>query len=188
LAESIYGNEAALKRRKQTKSIHFSLLNLHNIDMPALPYHLNPPCLMVYGQNDPVVEGTLGFDSNNGLPESMHKIVFEQSGHFPMLDETSKFKFWLISLPLARAAAHGNCSRKNGSAAATEQVPAQLPYLRYTRSYSTVCNPDPARFILRSRLHGSLRIQAEMSEAPSTREPDPDNAGGGMQHRSSSYG
>ena len=65
--------------------------NLQNIDMPSLPYHLNPPCLMVYGQNDPVVEGTLGIDSNNGLPESIHKIVFEQSGHFPMLDETSKF-------------------------------------------------------------------------------------------------
>jgi pimeloyl-ACP methyl ester carboxylesterase len=46
---------------------------------------------MVHGQNDPVVEGTLSFDSNNGLPESMHQIIFEQSGHFPMLDEMSKF-------------------------------------------------------------------------------------------------
>ena len=73
------------------KAIQYSLDNLQNIDMPTLPYHLNPPCLMVYGQNDPVVEGTLGIDSNNGLPESIHKIVFEQSGHFPMLDETSKF-------------------------------------------------------------------------------------------------
>ena len=73
------------------KAIQYSLDNLQNIDMPTLPYHLNPPCLIVYGQNDPVVEGTLGIDSNNGLPESIHKIVFEQSGHFPMLDETSKF-------------------------------------------------------------------------------------------------
>lgn len=73
------------------RAIQYSLNNLQNIDMPTLPYHLMTPCIMVYGQNDPVVEGMLELDSNNGLPESIHKIVFEQSGHFPMLDEMSKF-------------------------------------------------------------------------------------------------
>ncbi len=46
--------------------------------------------LLVFGQNDPVVrapsaERVLSFRPN------IHTIMFEQSGHFPMLDESSKF-------------------------------------------------------------------------------------------------
>jgi len=86
-------NEAVRIETPKTdpKAIHMSLMNLQNIDITTLQYQLNPPCLLVYGQNDPVVEKVRGLDSNNGLPESIHKIVFEQSGHFPMLDEMSKF-------------------------------------------------------------------------------------------------
>ncbi len=46
---------------------------------------------MVYGQNDPALESPLGNGNNHALPESSHQIIFEQSGHFPMLDEMSKF-------------------------------------------------------------------------------------------------
>jgi pimeloyl-ACP methyl ester carboxylesterase len=59
--------------------------------MGTLPQYLNTPCLMVYGQNDPAVEGSPGAEPYSALPESSHQIVFEQSGHFPMLDEVSKF-------------------------------------------------------------------------------------------------
>ena len=30
------------------------------------------------------------------LPELMHAVIFEQSGHFPMLDETKKFNRLLV--------------------------------------------------------------------------------------------
>lgn len=45
------------------------------------------PTLFVYGQNDPMVS-TLKFEE---LPPMAHEIIFDQSGHFPMLDENSKF-------------------------------------------------------------------------------------------------
>ena len=73
------------------KAIQFSFANLQNIDMASIPQQLSTPCLMVYGQNDPAVEGSVVQEPNHVLPESAHQIVFEQSGHFPMLDETSKF-------------------------------------------------------------------------------------------------
>ena len=50
----------------------------------------NVPCLLVYGQNDvamrvPEVEET----ENYGL--HMHQITLEDSGHFPMMDDTATF-------------------------------------------------------------------------------------------------
>ena len=50
---------------------------------------------MVNGQSDPAV--TLpDFDSLASLPEQTHLFTFEQSGHFPMLDESSKFNRLLV--------------------------------------------------------------------------------------------
>ncbi len=50
---------------------------------------LNTPCLLVYGQNDPAI--SLPNLDRSGMPENMHTIVFEQSAHFPMLDDPSNF-------------------------------------------------------------------------------------------------
>lgn len=47
-------------------------------------------CLLVHGQNDPVVQ-VPRVDQLADMPEQMHAVVFDQSGHFPMLDENSKF-------------------------------------------------------------------------------------------------
>jgi pimeloyl-ACP methyl ester carboxylesterase len=52
-------------------------------------------CLLVNGLNDPVVQPPR-LDQLPDMPELMHAIAFEQSGHFPMLDETSKFNRLLI--------------------------------------------------------------------------------------------
>lgn len=73
------------------KAIQFSLVNLQTIDMATLPHAMHTPCLMIYGQNDPAVEGSIAAEPSSELPESAHQIVFEQSGHFPMLDEMNKF-------------------------------------------------------------------------------------------------
>lgn len=58
-------------------------------------------CLLVNGQNDPAVLPP-GLDHLADLPEHTHAVSFEQSGHFPMLDESSKFNRLMIdflSLP-----------------------------------------------------------------------------------------
>jgi len=72
------------------QALHISLDDLQNVDVLATSMALNTPNLLVYGQNDPAVE-MIPLDVENMLPELTHQIVFEQSGHFPMLDETSKY-------------------------------------------------------------------------------------------------
>jgi pimeloyl-ACP methyl ester carboxylesterase len=72
------------------QAISASLDSLAQVDILDLTLHLTTPCLLVHGQNDPAIE-TFPADVVNNLPEQMHHIVFEQSGHFPMLDETTKY-------------------------------------------------------------------------------------------------
>ena len=56
---------------------------------------LTTSCLLVNGQKDQAV--TLpDLDTLVRLPEGTHSITFDQSGHFPMLDEGSKFNRLLI--------------------------------------------------------------------------------------------
>jgi pimeloyl-ACP methyl ester carboxylesterase len=56
---------------------------------------LSRACLMVHGQNDPAIP-TPDLETLINLPEQTHGIVFDQSGHFPMLDESSKFNRLMI--------------------------------------------------------------------------------------------
>jgi pimeloyl-ACP methyl ester carboxylesterase len=51
---------------------------------------LNTPCLLVYGNNDSVVQLPRQEQSHN-LAQQAHIIVFDGAGHFPMLDDSSKF-------------------------------------------------------------------------------------------------
>jgi len=73
------------------RAVYTSLADLQQLDFSETSQKLNTPCLLVYGQNDPVVEETPAPTQSATLPEHIHQIVFEQSGHFPMLDEPSKF-------------------------------------------------------------------------------------------------
>jgi pimeloyl-ACP methyl ester carboxylesterase len=87
-------SEAA--RNESTKAdqqaIQLSLANLGKIDINALSHNMNTPCLMVYGQNDPAVEDNQAQEEADLQSAGhLHEIVFEQAGHFPMLDEPSKF-------------------------------------------------------------------------------------------------
>jgi pimeloyl-ACP methyl ester carboxylesterase len=52
-------------------------------------------CLLVHGQNDPAINVPL-FDPLSALPERVHAIPFDESGHFPMLDESTKFNRLMI--------------------------------------------------------------------------------------------
>ncbi|MBN1146630.1 MAG: alpha/beta hydrolase [Anaerolineales bacterium] len=78
------------------RAIQYSLAHLQRMDISALSQNLNVPCLMIYGQNDPAIEGISVQDQSDTLPKHIHQIVFEQSGHFPMLDEASKFNRLLV--------------------------------------------------------------------------------------------
>jgi pimeloyl-ACP methyl ester carboxylesterase len=49
---------------------------------------LNTPCLLVYGDKDPAI--TIP-DEEYSLSTMTHQIELEGSGHFPMIDEASKF-------------------------------------------------------------------------------------------------
>jgi pimeloyl-ACP methyl ester carboxylesterase len=50
---------------------------------------LTTPTLLVYGQNDPLVTPP-GFDPAT-LPLNTHVMILDQSGHFPMLDDSARF-------------------------------------------------------------------------------------------------
>ncbi len=50
---------------------------------------LNTPCLLVYGQNDPAI--SIPDYDKTMAPDSMHTMIFEQSSHFPMLDDPAGF-------------------------------------------------------------------------------------------------
>jgi pimeloyl-ACP methyl ester carboxylesterase len=52
--------------------------------------NVNTSSIIVYGQNDPVIV-TPTQETIENLPEQTHCILFEQSGHFPMLEEPSKY-------------------------------------------------------------------------------------------------
>lgn len=73
------------------RAIQASLTNLQRVDISTLSQNLNTPCLMVYGQNDPVLESTATADQLASMPDHVHQVIFDQSGHFPMLDEPNKF-------------------------------------------------------------------------------------------------
>jgi pimeloyl-ACP methyl ester carboxylesterase len=51
---------------------------------------ISTPCLVVHGQNDPAVQ-MLVYERVMAMTDQVHQIVLENSGHFPMLDESPKF-------------------------------------------------------------------------------------------------
>jgi pimeloyl-ACP methyl ester carboxylesterase len=77
------------------QAIAASLIGLTVTEVRDANSHLGTSCLLVNGQNDLAVTPP-DLDAVVSLPEGMHIINFEQSGHFPMLDESSKFNRLLI--------------------------------------------------------------------------------------------
>jgi pimeloyl-ACP methyl ester carboxylesterase len=77
------------------KAILLSLTSLQGIDLESLPGKVITPCLLVYGGNDAAIE-TPNSNHLASLPEIAHFIVLEGLGHFPMLDDPSKFNRLLV--------------------------------------------------------------------------------------------
>jgi pimeloyl-ACP methyl ester carboxylesterase len=57
--------------------------------------NIQKPTILVFGQNDPAIEAP-PHHLLEELPEYLHYIIFEQSGHFPMLDEPRKYNRLMI--------------------------------------------------------------------------------------------
>lgn len=77
------------------QAISISLGGLAEQDIKGASQQLERACLLVNGQNDPAVSAP-EVETLLRLPEQTHGILFEQSGHFPMLDESTKFHRLLI--------------------------------------------------------------------------------------------
>ena len=96
LADWLLGNtpDSQAARQEAPKAdqnaIIRSLDNLQTIEITAVTNQIETPCLLVYGQNDHAV-GIVNNDRLITMPDHTHHIIFDGSGHFPMLDEANKF-------------------------------------------------------------------------------------------------
>jgi pimeloyl-ACP methyl ester carboxylesterase len=81
-SEAPKADEAAIKN---------SIEDLKFINLLEISKQITTASLLVHGLKDPVIE-TPNLDSNRDLPNMVHHIVFDESGHFPMLDQPSKFQ------------------------------------------------------------------------------------------------
>jgi pimeloyl-ACP methyl ester carboxylesterase len=70
------------------QAVAASLVGLQANDVFSKFRALNIPCLLVYGDRDPAITTP---DGEFSLSSMTHQVELEGSGHFPMLDETSKF-------------------------------------------------------------------------------------------------
>jgi pimeloyl-ACP methyl ester carboxylesterase len=96
LAEWLLGKETNAEAARteapkaDQRAIKASFSHLPDLDLRELSNSITIPCLFIHGDTDPAVEPP-GFEELFGLPEHTHHILFEQSGHFPMLNESAKF-------------------------------------------------------------------------------------------------
>jgi pimeloyl-ACP methyl ester carboxylesterase len=81
---------AALSDTPKTdaQAISTSLVGLQSSETFSKFRALNIPCLLVYGDKDPAITTP---DGEYSLSTMTHQIEMESSGHFPMIDETSRF-------------------------------------------------------------------------------------------------
>ena len=86
------GTDAARSEalKADPQAIQTSLDCISNINLLDQVMGLSTPCLFVHGQNDPAIS-LPGTDVLAALPENTHLVVFDVSGHFPMLDEANKY-------------------------------------------------------------------------------------------------
>lgn len=74
--------------KTDAKAIADSLVGLQATNVYNNFRTLNIPCLLVYGDKDPAIVTP---DGEYSLSTMTHQIELENSGHFPMMDETTKF-------------------------------------------------------------------------------------------------
>ncbi len=86
------GSEAARAETTKTdiKAVMCSFEELAEIDVFDLFRSVSSASLAVHGLKDPI-NPAVDLSENGKLPSMFHHITFEDSGHFPMLDQPNKF-------------------------------------------------------------------------------------------------
>jgi pimeloyl-ACP methyl ester carboxylesterase len=74
--------------KTDTKAIADSMTALQTNNVFSNFRTLNIPCLLVYGDKDPAIVIP---DGEYSLSTMTHQVELENSGHFPMIDEISRF-------------------------------------------------------------------------------------------------
>lgn len=74
--------------KADAKAIADSLVGLQANNVFSNFRALNTPCLLVYGDKDPAIVIP---DGEYSLSTMTHQVELENSGHFPMIDETTRF-------------------------------------------------------------------------------------------------
>ena len=82
-------------RKVDQRAITRSLQGLDVMDFNVILNQMPVSCLFVHGQNDPAIASPHA-GRRMLLSSLIHLVVLEQSGHFPMLEETRKFNRLLI--------------------------------------------------------------------------------------------
>lgn len=77
------------------QAVTTSLEQMASLDFTALWNMNGAPCLLVHGQNDLAVPPPTASQLSS-LPELSHAFLFEESGHFPMLEEDNQFHRLMI--------------------------------------------------------------------------------------------
>ena len=96
LGRSLDGDAARLEAPKTDPvAIRRSLDDLQTFELNRLASQISTPCVFIWGQNDLAVQAPSP-ERSAELPQHIHSMLFEQSGHFPMLDEPSKFQRLLV--------------------------------------------------------------------------------------------
>ncbi len=72
------------------RAIQASLTSIQTLDVGGMIATMPIACLQVHSQEDPLITPP-GFEWVSNLPYMVHEVIFDQSGHFPMLDESSVF-------------------------------------------------------------------------------------------------
>jgi pimeloyl-ACP methyl ester carboxylesterase len=75
--------------RADPLAIAESFKNPEHFTLAGKLLSMDKACLMVYGQNDPAI--TLPLLDPNLTPSMIHLLPLEQTGHFPMLEDTARF-------------------------------------------------------------------------------------------------
>ena len=85
-------SDAVRSEAKKTdpQAVRSSVASLREINIDPIVTSMTTPFLIVAGQSDPLISSA-AYEQAPNLPEHIHTIVFENSGHFPMLEETNKF-------------------------------------------------------------------------------------------------
>lgn len=76
--------------KTEPSAVQASIDALEGLNMTGLIASLKTPTLLVHGVNDPAIAMPRP-ESLAQLPSGAHQLTFEESGHFPMLDEPHKF-------------------------------------------------------------------------------------------------